>query len=67
MTKSKTGTPRTVGREIVSLADLVPSHEVKGGGGRRVFGADAPPRAGSPRTPESPVGSPGNKAKGAKR
>ena len=43
MTKEKTGRSRPGQREIVSLADLVPAHDVKGGGTRRVFGADAPP------------------------
>jgi hypothetical protein len=35
---------KSEGREIVTLADLAPRHEVTGGS-RRVFGADAPLRS----------------------
>ena len=43
MTNSKTRASRPGAKDIVSLADLVPAHDVKGGGARRVFGADALP------------------------
>ena len=34
----KKQTPKT--REVVTLADLAPRHEITGGSGRRVFGSD---------------------------
>ena len=37
MPQKKTSTPR---RDVVTLADLAPQHDVKGGSQRRVFGAD---------------------------
>ena len=43
-------TKRPGAREIVALSDLVPQHEVKGGGARRVFGAEsAPPQPATAR------------------
>jgi hypothetical protein len=36
--------------EVVTLADLAPRHEVRGGGSRRVFGADAPRPGGALRS-----------------
>ena len=33
---------RGQGKDIVTLADLAPRHDVTGGSRRRVFGADAP-------------------------
>jgi hypothetical protein len=39
---SRTAPPR---RDVVTLADLAPRHDVRGGSSRVVFGAEAPPTA----------------------
>lgn len=43
-------------RPVVPLADLAPKHELKGGGGQRVFGADImKPASPVRRPPPKPV------------
>ncbi len=40
------------GRDIVPLTDLVPRHDVRGGAGRRVFGAESSTTPASNPKPE---------------
>ena len=61
MPQKKTSHPA---REVVTLADLAPQHDVKGGSQRRVFGAD--PMEPSPRNRRSDMKSSKTPAKKAK-
>ena len=51
---------REAAREVVTLADLAPRHDIRGGTSRRVFGAGPPtppaPRGGKPVKSKSRVG-----------